>query len=194
MLTIRNYVRPQSLKETYELNQKKTSCIMGGMMWLRMGNRTIQTMIDLSDLKLDFIEETEEQISIGAMATLRQIEKHEGLQKYTMGAVEKAVKHIVGVQFRNTATVGGSIFGRYGFSDVMTVFLMMDTYVELYPHTGRTHQLRVHCAYKDGLGIPIVGDDLYGTHADRLLLHAETLDFVHPVTKNPMHIECKHTF
>lgn len=68
------------------------------------------------------------------------------------------------------------------------------TYIELYPHTGRTHQLRVHCAYKDGLGIPIVGDDLYGTHADRLLLHAETLDFVHPVTKNPMHIECKHTF
>lgn len=132
MLTIRNYVKVQSLQEAYELNQKKTSCIMGGMMWLRMGNKNIQTMIDLCNLNLDTIEETEEEFSIGAMVTLRQLEKHEGLQKYTEGAIANAVKDIVGVQFRNTATVGGSIFGRFGFSDVMTIFLAMDTYVELY--------------------------------------------------------------
>ena len=54
------------------------------------------------------------------------------LNEYTQNAVKKAVQDIVGVQFRNTATVGGSIFGRFGFSDVLTVFLAMDSYVELY--------------------------------------------------------------
>ena len=46
--------------------------------------------------------------------------------------MKEALRHIVGVQFRNLATVGGSIFGRYGFSDVLTMFLVMDSYVELY--------------------------------------------------------------
>lgn len=53
--------------------------------------------------------------------------------------------------------------------------------VVLYPHTGRTHQLRVHCAHPDGLHAPIVGDHLYGTPANRLYLHAEYLEFTHPV-------------
>lgn len=54
------------------------------------------------------------------------------------------------------------------------------TRIALYPQTGRTHQLRVHCAHADGLGIPIVGDRLYGTPAGRLMLHAESISFVHP--------------
>ena len=54
--------------------------------------------------------------------------------------------------------------------------------VELYPQTGRTHQLRVHCAHPDGLAAPILGDRLYGTRADRLYLHAEYLEFLHPAT------------
>ena len=48
------------------------------------------------------------------------------------GAMRESLRHIVGVQFRNCATVGGSIYGRYGFSDVLTMFLAMDTWVELY--------------------------------------------------------------
>ena len=54
--------------------------------------------------------------------------------------------------------------------------------VELRPLTGRTHQLRVHCAHTDGLGRPIVGDTLYGHRADRLYLHAAELQFRHPAT------------
>ena len=54
------------------------------------------------------------------------------------------------------------------------------TKIYFYPLTGRTHQLRVHAAHPAGLGCPIVGDDLYGTKADRLHLHAEYLEFVHP--------------
>lgn len=56
------------------------------------------------------------------------------------------------------------------------------TRVHLYPKTGRTHQLRVHCAHHLGLNTPIVGDDLYGTTAKRLHLHAETLKLNHPTT------------
>lgn len=56
------------------------------------------------------------------------------------------------------------------------------TYIQLFPHTGRTHQLRVHCAHKDGLGLPIVGDELYGKKNSRLHLHAERLEFIHPKT------------
>ena len=54
--------------------------------------------------------------------------------------------------------------------------------VAFYPQTGRTHQLRVHAAHQDGLSCPIMGDSLYGQPADRLYLHAETLEFKHPVT------------
>ena len=52
----------------------------------------------------------------------------------------------------------------------------------LYPQTGRTHQLRMHSAHAEGLNNPIVGDALYGTPCQRLLLHAETLQFFHPET------------
>ena len=58
--------------------------------------------------------------------------------------------------------------------------------VELYPLTGRTHQLRIHCAHPDGLGTPIIGDSLYGQRSDRLWLHATQLEFTHPVTQEKM--------
>lgn len=132
MMTIQNYVLAQSLEEAYQLNQNKRNRILGGMLWLKMSGITVPTVIDLSALGLDTIEETEDEFSIGAMVSLRQLEQHPGLNDYTNGAVERAVQDIVGVQFRNLATVGGSIFGRFGFSDVLTVFLSMDTYVELY--------------------------------------------------------------
>ena len=70
--------------------------------------------------------------SIGAMVTLRQLEEHAGLAAYTHGAVKEALRHIVGVQLRNLATVGGSIYSRFGFSDVLTLFMAMDCSVELY--------------------------------------------------------------
>ena len=132
MITIQKYVRAQSLEEAWQLNQNKRNRILGGMLWLRLGKGTVGTAIDLCDLGLDTIEETDEQFSIGAMATLRDIEVHEGLNAYTAGAVADSVRDIVGVQFRNMATVGGSIWGRFGFSDVLTVFLALDSYVELY--------------------------------------------------------------
>ena len=116
MMTIREYKRAESLEEAWQLNQKKPNRVLGGMIWLKM----------------DTIEETEDGFSIGAMVTLRQLEEHPGLAAYTHGAVKEALRHIVGVQLRNLATVGGSIYSRFGFSDVLTLFMAMDCSVELY--------------------------------------------------------------
>jgi tRNA pseudouridine32 synthase/23S rRNA pseudouridine746 synthase len=63
------------------------------------------------------------------------------------------------------------------------------TLVSLIPHTGRTHQLRMHCAHPDGLNAPIKGDNLYGTKDRRLFLHAEELAFCHPLTLEHMHFK-----
>ena len=63
------------------------------------------------------------------------------------------------------------------------------TRIALYPLTGRTHQLRVHAAHPLGLDAPIVGDALYGHAADRLYLHAEKLEFRHPVTGHWIKVE-----
>ena len=68
------------------------------------------------------------------------------------------------------------------------------TLVAFYPLTGRTHQLRVHSAHSLGLHCPIKGDELYGSKADRLYLHAESLEFTHPVSKEKVTIEVKADF
>lgn len=68
------------------------------------------------------------------------------------------------------------------------------TLLALWPHTGRTHQLRMHCAHHEGLGCPILGDELYGRKADRLYLQAQAITFVHPVTNKRMHYELPYPF
>lgn len=132
MINIQKYVRAQSLEEAYQLNQKRSNRLVAGMLWMKMESGNVNTAIDLCDLGLNTIEETEDEYSIGAMVSLRQLELHESLNAYSNGAVCDAVKDIIGVQFRNMATVGASIWRRFGFSDILTVFMAMDTYVELY--------------------------------------------------------------
>lgn len=75
------------------------------------------------------------------------------------------------------------------------------TLISFYPITGRTHQLRLHAAHTEGLGMPIVGDNIYGreTHIEsdnshRLCLHASMVEFEHPITRETLHIESKAEF
>ena len=68
------------------------------------------------------------------------------------------------------------------------------TRLHLFPKTGRTHQLRVHCAHKLGLNMPIVGDDHYGTKAHRLHLHAEYLSLSHPINHSKLEFEVAADF
>ena len=69
-----------------------------------------------------------------------------------------------------------------------------DHLVALWPETGRTHQLRIHCAHPDGLSNPIVGDELYGTKGQRLCLHAADIWFKHPISGEEMHFETTPNF
>ncbi len=68
------------------------------------------------------------------------------------------------------------------------------TRVKFYPQTGRTHQLRVHSAHPEGIGVAICGDPLYGTKGERLLLHASKLKFEHPSTQKTIRITCPPPF
>ena len=68
------------------------------------------------------------------------------------------------------------------------------TLLALWPHTGRTHQLRMHCAHHEGLDCPILGDELYGRKAERLYLQAQAITFVHPSTNKRMHFELPYPF
>ena len=132
VLKFGTYVRVGNAAEAYELLQKnRNNKIVGGGIWMRLGLRRVATAIDLSACGLDQIEETETEFRIGAMCTLRQLERHAGLNALVNNVFEFAVHDIVGVQLRNTATVGGSIYGRFGFSDVLSAFLALDSYVEL---------------------------------------------------------------
>ena len=77
----------------------------------------------------------------------------------------------------------------------VTDYEMLDNCrVRLWPHTGRTHQLRMHCAHADGLGRPIRGDELYGHQDNRLYLHAEWLELTHPVTGKRVSFEQEADF
>lgn len=136
MFRAEDYVKVDNLAEAYELCQKRSSLVVGGMVWLKMTNVTKRTIVDLSGLGLNKIEETENEFSIGCMCTLRQLETNEGLNRYFDGIFKECTRNIVGVQMRNCATVGGSIYGRFGFSDILTCMLALDTEVELY-HGGR---------------------------------------------------------
>jgi len=68
------------------------------------------------------------------------------------------------------------------------------TRIQFHPITGRTHQLRVHSAHSDGLNMPIVGDDLYGTKGNRLHLHAASITFRHPDSKELMTVTATTDF
>ena len=132
MLTIKQYVRPETLDEAYTLCQKRGNVVLGGMLWLKMENLNVNTVIDLSGLGLDTIQETDTEFTIGAMVSLRQLETHPGLNDYTGGCMGSCVAPIVGVQFRNLATIGGRLWGKFGFSDPLTLFLALGAKLRLH--------------------------------------------------------------
>ena len=72
MYTARNYIKAESLAQAYELNQRRANAILGGGCWMRMGERMYDTLIDLSGLELDQIQDRGEEAALGAMVTLRR--------------------------------------------------------------------------------------------------------------------------
>lgn len=135
MVTFRDYVAPETTEEAYNaLISKKTARLIGGGCFIRMGDKKIGLAVDLSKAGLDFIEDTGQEIEIGAMTSLREFETSELLKENFGNIIGDSVKHIIGVQLRSIATVGATVFSRYGFSDPITALLALDA--DIYLHEG----------------------------------------------------------
>lgn len=133
-MDIKQYVKPRSLEEAYLiLSQSKSNTILGGGVWMKYTKRQIDTMIDLSNLSLNHIHDRKDDIEIGAQTTLREIEIHPAIKSIGNGFLSQAIGSIVGVAFRNVATLGGSIIGKYPFSDLMTAMLCLPVTLKFYP-------------------------------------------------------------
>ena len=134
--SVKEYRFAATLDEAYQLLQASPrSALFAGGTWMRLGKRAISTAIDLSRLGLDRITETDAAVEIGACVTLRQLETEACLKTLFGGVLSDCVSHIVGVQFRNMAMIGSSVYSRFGFSDLITALLALEAEVQLF-HAG----------------------------------------------------------
>lgn len=133
MFTLIDIVQPTTLEEAYAvLTKRKNNQLIGGSAFLRMGKKRIGTGIELSNLNLDYIKEDEEYVEIGAMTTFRTMETSSIINNNFGSIIKDSLKDIIGIQFRNVVTIGGTVFSKYGFSDLIVALLSLDTEVELY--------------------------------------------------------------
>lgn len=132
-MKIREYKQPDAIKEAYELinNNKKAMLVAGGA-YLRLQNREIPLAVDLSGLGLDYIIEENEYLKIGAMTTLRSVEIDDYCNKELSGVLSNMVRQIASLQLRNIVTIGGSICGKYSFSDLLPALIVLDTTLRFY--------------------------------------------------------------
>jgi CO/xanthine dehydrogenase FAD-binding subunit len=133
LFTVTDLVQPETLEEAYNIiTLRKNNTVLGGCAFLRMGSKRIGTAVELSKLNLNYIREELDYIEIGASTTFRDIETSPILNCYFSGVLKESMKNIIGIQFRNVVTIGATVFSKYGFSDLITALLALDTEVELY--------------------------------------------------------------
>ena len=125
------FLQPDNLQAALEiLKTDSNSVILGGTTFLRLSDKKYSTGIDLSNLGLDYIKENNDQIEIGAYTSLRTIETDPIINKYFGNLIPKSLENLIGIQFRNNATIGGAIFGRLGFTEIITALLVLDCELE----------------------------------------------------------------
>ena len=132
-MQISDYFKPKNIHEAYALlQQDPNNIIIGGGAWLHLSNKHIHTAIDLVNCGLDTIKVTDDRIVIGANVVLRQIETNPIFQSLFEGILVKSISQIMGIGLRNFATIGGSIAGKFAFSDILTPLLVMDVSLSFY--------------------------------------------------------------
>jgi CO/xanthine dehydrogenase FAD-binding subunit len=149
-MDVLNYHKATSLDDALNvLNQDPTNAILGGGAWIKQLNKKVNTLIDLCDLNLNQIRVLDTCIEVGAMTTLRDMEINPDIAKLGNGFLVDAIQQILGIPFRNIATIGGTIFGRYSFSDVITPLLTLD--VTLIFHQSKAIKLNDYLNQKGKL-------------------------------------------
>mgnify|MGYP002772479906 CR=1 FL=1 len=148
MLAFMKVLQPKTVEEAYELATKnKTAPMLAGGCWLRLGRRTWPSVIDMASLDLRYVREEDKEFVIGAMATQGDVERFEPLQQFCGGAVVKGVKEILGVQFRNTATMGGSVASKFGFSDIIPALLAV--HADIVTFKGGRMSMQDYMTYRE---------------------------------------------
>lgn len=133
MLEIEQYHFAESLEDAaLALKSSPGATLLGGCGYIRLGARKISTAVDLSRLGLNYVRKTDQAIEVGAMTTLREFETNPLLNSLCGGLLSQSVAGIVGIQLRNCVTIGGTIGGRYPFSDPITALLALDAKVETF--------------------------------------------------------------
>lgn len=129
-----NYYQPTSLEDAYrKLKENEKNALIAGGLWMKKMDGNYETLIDLSSLGLNEIKEDEKYVRVGPMVSLREFEVSPLIKSLNDGVLSFAVSEVMGPAFRNQATIGGSIFGRYPFSDVIAGLLTLDVTLKLYP-------------------------------------------------------------
>ncbi len=127
MMNIERFYRAVSAEDALNVYQNtEGAAVLGGCCYLRMGAKNITAGIDLSALGLDRITVSGGSTELGAMVSLRDLETDENILKNFGGLFRDACADIVGVQLRNCATIGGTVAGRYPFSDILTAMSVLD--------------------------------------------------------------------
>ncbi|SHJ19944.1 CO or xanthine dehydrogenase, FAD-binding subunit [Dethiosulfatibacter aminovorans DSM 17477] len=121
-MRFREIVQPTTLDEAVNEMKNSKFTVIGGGVFLKLQKGCVNKGIDLSKLGLDYIREEEGRICIGSMTTLREIEKSTVLPD----CMVQSVLQIGGVGLRNIATIGGSVCGKYSFSDIGTALIALD--------------------------------------------------------------------
>jgi len=133
-MEILEYARPQDLGEAFRLIREQHGTAIGGAAWLRTNTKTMALGVDLAGLGLEYVREADGFIEIGAMTTYRELETNRLLGARFGSLFEQTVSHVVGIQLRNTITLGGTVAGRYGFSDLNTTLCALGAQAVFYPN------------------------------------------------------------
>ena len=154
-MKVNEYYRASSLEDAYQkLQASPKNVIVAGGLWMKKMGQSYDSLIDLSKLGLDKISETKDEVIVGSMVSQRDFEDSKIVSFLFAGAPAFAVREVMGVNFRNLATIGGSIMGRYPFSDVITGLLPYDVELEFYP--AQKMSLEEYLNYKGKLNAILV--------------------------------------
>lgn len=154
-MKVNEYYRASSLEDAYlKLQEDPKNAILGGGLWMKKLGQSYNALIDLSSLGLDKISETEDEVVVGSLVSQREFEDSLVIRKLYNDAISFATREVMGVNFRNIATIGGSIMGRYPFSDVICGLLPYEVCLEFYP--SQKMSLEDYLNYKGKLNAILV--------------------------------------
>ncbi len=133
MLDIKEYLKPSTIQSAYEMGQMPGSLyVSGGLMVAQLKVSSVERLVDLKSVGLNHIEDHGNLFKIGANVKLADLISNPNLASLNGNLIKNSIKEIGSTQIRNMATLGGSIAFKLGWSDIVTIFMILDSNVEIY--------------------------------------------------------------